>query len=613
MKLRRLFFYLFFTAIGITKLCAASGSEWVEVRSTNFSVVTDAGEKRGREVAQRFEQMRAVFGSLILHEHVNIAVPLQIIAFRNQSEFKQFAPLWHGKPIRLAGLYQMGEDRNFILLDLSSENPYQTVFHEYAHLLLNGNYPPTQPWFDEGFAEYYASISIQGNKVQMGAAPAGELEILQESRLVPVLQLFSVRHDSPTYNENGDHRSLFYAESWLVVHYLFDHKLLGETGKYFDLVENQHAAIPDAIQQAFGMPPKDFDRAIEHYYRGQFQSYTWPTPEIDDSNYKSEKLTPLKADAVLADAHLHMADYRDKAIQEFQQILSQDADNATAHRGLGYAYLYRQDFAHAADEFKQAERLSQDDPRVFYYSALLSYRQAMAEHKPLSNLGEMATELHQSLRLDPTNADALGLLGVVELEQGSPSAAAKSLLAALRIKPREQHYMLDYANALAGEHRMDDAKAIWTKLQTSDDPEVARMAGQNLSQSVGLEEDRDMPMPDEQKPIEQREDTQESPEPSQPAATAVAVKQEAPEPKADTRPIQFLKGKLLAVDCSDAPAAVLTLQSGTRTWHLRTANSSKLVLIGADSFSCSWKNQRVAANYRDAGKGSGDLVSLEIE
>lgn len=613
MKFRPLFYCIFFTALCITKLWGSSGSEWVEVRSTNFSVVTDAGEKRGREVAQRFEQMRAIFGSLILHEHVNIAVPLQIIAFRNQNEFKQFAPLWHGKPVRLAGLYQMGEDRNFILLDLSSENPYQTVFHEYAHLLLNGNYPPTQPWFDEGFAEYYASITIQGNKVEVGRAPAGELEILAQSRLAPVLQLFSVGHDSPTYNENGDHRSLFYAESWLVVHYLFDHKLLGETGKYFDLVENQHLAIPDAIQQAFGVSPKDFDRAIEHYYRGQFQSYTWPAPEIDDASYRSEKLTTLKTHSILADAHLHMADYRDKAIQEFQQILSQDADNAAAHRGLGYAYLYRQDFAHAADEFKQAERLTQDDPRVFYYSALLSYRQAMAQHQPLTNLGEMATELHQSLRLDPNNADALGLLGVVELEQGSPSAAAKSLLAALRIKPREQHYMLDYANALAGEHKMDDAKAIWTKLQTSDDPEVAQMAGQNLSQSVAREEDRDMPMPDEQKPDEHKEDAQQSSQPSQSSAPAVAVKQSAPEPKTDPRPIEFLKGKLVAVDCSGAPGAVLTLQSGAKTWHMRTADSSKLVLIGADSFSCSWKNEKVAVNYREVGKGAGDLVSLEIE
>ncbi len=34
--------------------------KWIDVHTTHFSVITDAGEKRGREVALRMEQMRAV-------------------------------------------------------------------------------------------------------------------------------------------------------------------------------------------------------------------------------------------------------------------------------------------------------------------------------------------------------------------------------------------------------------------------------------------------------------------------------------------------------------------------------------------------------------------------
>jgi hypothetical protein len=93
--------------------------QWLEVRSPNFSVVTDAGEKRGREVAMRFEQMRAVFGKLLVKAHVNLPLPLQIVAFRNTKEIRQVAPLWHGKPTELAGLFQSGNDRSFIMLDMS--------------------------------------------------------------------------------------------------------------------------------------------------------------------------------------------------------------------------------------------------------------------------------------------------------------------------------------------------------------------------------------------------------------------------------------------------------------------------------------------------------------
>ena len=43
----------------------AGDPQWVEVHSPHFSVITDVGEKRGREVALKFEQMRAVFGALL--------------------------------------------------------------------------------------------------------------------------------------------------------------------------------------------------------------------------------------------------------------------------------------------------------------------------------------------------------------------------------------------------------------------------------------------------------------------------------------------------------------------------------------------------------------------
>jgi hypothetical protein len=114
---------LVFILCGLSPVFAGE-SQWVEVRSPNFSVVTDAGEKRGREVAMRFEQMRAVFGALMTKANVNLPVPLQIVAFRNTKEMRQVAPLFNGKPTQVAGLFQGGEDRSFIMLDMSVENPW---------------------------------------------------------------------------------------------------------------------------------------------------------------------------------------------------------------------------------------------------------------------------------------------------------------------------------------------------------------------------------------------------------------------------------------------------------------------------------------------------------
>ena len=83
-------------------LALAGDPQWVEIRSPHFSVVTDAGEKRGREAAVKFEQLRAVFGAILVKAKVNLPIPLQIVAFRNTKELRQFAPLWHGKPTEVA-------------------------------------------------------------------------------------------------------------------------------------------------------------------------------------------------------------------------------------------------------------------------------------------------------------------------------------------------------------------------------------------------------------------------------------------------------------------------------------------------------------------------------
>jgi hypothetical protein len=78
-------------------------------------------------------------------------------------------------------------------------------------------------------------------------------------------------------------------------------------------------------------------------------------------------------------------------------------------------------------------------------------------------------------------------------------------------------------------------------------------------------------------------------------------------------PVLFMKGVLVSVDCSADPAATLTISSGGKQWKMLAAESKKLILIGADEFSCSWKNRKVSVNYRKKGPDQGSLVSLEFE
>jgi len=291
----------------LTISIAHAEQQWVEVTSPHFSVLTDAGEKRGRDVALRFEQMRTAFGVLFQKVNVNTAIKLQIIAYRNSKELRQVAPLFEGKPITLAGFFlgagehgmpANGEDREYIALDLSAEDNWSTVFHEYAHLLINSNFPPTPVWFDEGFAEYCSSLKVDKKEIAIGLVRPDLPQTLSENRWLKLVDLFSVGHNSKIYNRD-DRRSVFYAQSWVTVHYFMSKGVatMKQVGAYNRLARDPHAAVPDAIRQAFGMEPEQLQKAIEDYFRSNRVMYfrAPAPPGIDDVAFNSRAVDDTEA------------------------------------------------------------------------------------------------------------------------------------------------------------------------------------------------------------------------------------------------------------------------------------------------------------------------------
>ena len=228
--------------------------------------------------------------------------------------------------------------------------------------MLNGNTSlSVQPWFDEGFAEYFSTIQVNGKEAEVGLPSEDNYEILRQAGLVKVADLFRVQHDSSTYNESGDHRSVFYAESWLVVHYLYEKKLMAKVGPYFDLAIDRKVPVEDAIQQAFGISATQFDTQLRDYLVGRrFLSDKLPAPAgIESAGYTVKTLTMADAKAVLADTHLHSPDYQEKAVAEFEDVLKLQPDNPAALRGLGYAYLMKRDFHRAGEYFNQPQSMIQ--------------------------------------------------------------------------------------------------------------------------------------------------------------------------------------------------------------------------------------------------------------
>lgn len=605
-------FLKFCFALGCLVLWSCQGfagdPQWVEVRSPNFSVITDAGDKRGREVALHFEQMRASFGTLMTNAHVNLPVPLQIVAFRNGKELRPFAPVFKGKATEVAGLFQGGDDRTFIMLDMSVDNPWSVVFHEYAHQLMNGNLSiRTDAWFEEGFAEYFSSIEVDNKEARVGKIPEETYQILQQLGTMRVADLLRVQQYSKTYNESGDHRTSFYAESGLLVHYLYDNLLIPKLADYFDALYNQKKTVEQALQQAFGMSPEQLDKLLRNYLSaGRYRYYPIPTPSgIVAAQFTETPVSLADAHAVLADIDAHSIDHHDRALSEFEEVLKADPNNVSALRGIGYAYLQQRDMEHAGEYFRRAAERDSKDPRVHYYNALLMNGTGPGTS---TKSAEVKKELETAIALDPKLADAYSLLAYAQAFSGEPEKGLATMKKAVELSPRNETYQFNLANILMANRKVDEAVTLLRGLAGSSNPEVANHANAALAQAEAVKEQMKSYRP--QIEVRSREHVESANQlPAGKVEAAIEVENPAATP---ATPVRFVKGKLVAVDCSSAPQALLNVMVGGRSLKLHIGDSKHVVLIGADEFSCEWKNKSVALNYRERQNGEGDVVSLEV-
>lgn len=578
---------------------SAAAQTWVEVRSPNFSVFTDAGEKRGQEVALRFEQMRNVFGTLFLKDKVNIPVPLQIIAFRNSKDYKAVAPP------STAGFFQSGDDRQFIALDLSLENRWEAVFHEYAHQLLNGNNPDTAAWFDEGFAEYFSTLRISDKEVEFGRPPQRATARLH---LRPVAELFRIERDSKLYQEGGEARSEFYAQSWLVVRYLMDGQHMPKVARYFSLVNDEGVSVEDAVQQAFGKSVQQFDVDLAAYLRLE-HGKLWRVPlkvPLQELRFSARPLDALDMQVNLLELRLRSPQREQAALKELEALSARHPQHAGAQRVLGYNQLRRGEYAAAADHLRRAATLDPRDPWAHYYSGLLAIRRAIAAGQPPEELEATKRHLQTALDLDPNMADAYSLLSFVNMVETDLPAAIEHARRALERSPRNEHYALNLCRAYFMGRQHEKAAPLLEHLRRSQHDDISGPANQLYAQLELAR--RSLANLADRKPL----DSYDAPQWRRKTPENAEEEKSADAPP-DTRPTRYLRGTLLAVDCSPQPGAVLTVLSSGRRWKLRVADRQKLVLIAADQLDCAWKDRKVLVNYRASGEAEGDVTTLELQ
>lgn len=380
----------------------ARSSSWRQITAPGLIVSGNAPSADLKRTLQELARFRAAFAQLIPSATLGSPVPTQVVVLRDQQAFERFQPrdASGNRRSNVGGYFTRRPDSNFIVFGTSNEAVARlTIFHEYTHYITSRNVRTAVPmWLNEGLAEFYSTFrgDYRGQTL-IGAPPGHRVRLLRESTYVPLREIVSPRDIAETWRW-PTRISMFYAESWALVHYIVVERknpVAKPLGTYITSLARtgDHDA---AFKEAFGTDVEGMDRELRDYVRRvSFKALTFDVQadahetgtelamlesdvdalegrlllEVGATGDAERELTgivrqhPEHAAAQTALARLRLEQGReDEGIAALQKVVSAEPDNGAAHYYLASALNQAWRHEEASAAFSRAIKLMPGNP-----------------------------------------------------------------------------------------------------------------------------------------------------------------------------------------------------------------------------------------------------------
>jgi Flp pilus assembly protein TadD len=459
---------------------------WVEVTSPNFVVVSNAGQNDAKQMAVQFEQIRSLFReALPLAKNHNGPI-VTILAAKNEKTLQELLPeYWAKGHAHPAGIFVQALNQFYIAIEMDAQgpNPYETIYHEYYHSLTIPYAPNTPTWLAEGLADFFGNSEIDGKTAVIGEASAPLLYQLQGQQLIRLSTLFHVNQSSPYYNENSK-VTLFYAESWALVHYL----VIGDNEAHKPMLTaylnalGNGATEDQAAATAFGNLDK-LQHALQDYIRrNSYYHFRLDAPErVSESDLRVRQLSESDVDAYKG-GFAETRGHAEEAKTELAQAIQLDPKNPISQANMAIAEFFLGEKSEALDAASKAVALDPNNAVTRYLRAYLAYNTV-----PGARNLQVEDDLRAAIAISPEFAPPYGLMAFyLATQNGDLTEALTDAQRAISIEPGNSEYRLAEAQVLA---RMQNFAAAQKALQFA--RETASTSQQSLRVEMfasGLEE-----------------------------------------------------------------------------------------------------------------------------
>jgi hypothetical protein len=485
-------------------LAAAGGAgaqdgRWTRAESEHFVVYSDTSPKMTSAYLYRLEQYRYILSRFHGYTAEDDAETPKISIYF-VSTFGDLKQTWPEAGPYVGGYYKdciEGQAAVAIYQDdtlrstrdakTQDENASQAVlFHEYAHTFMFQNSAAIYPqWFVEGYAEYYSTTKIAGDTAIIGMGFSWRVQELLRPGGAMLTYADILTGAWRPKKEDTDKTEAFYAQSWLLTHYLMsDTARQAKLSAYIAAYDRGDDPVK-AFETAFGIPVKTLDKTLNAYLdklmATEYRIHDMPDPQIKISAMPrsanklllwdaADRLCPARADGAPLLDHIQTeaARYPD---DDYAQMALARAEIIIGDEAKALPYLTRYTAAHP-DDSEGWFRLGQ----AWYLTT--AHRRILSGETRDSQMKKARQALAAAYRLDPRNAPNLYYYALSQAVAGGDAGlrenAVNAAMQAHYLAPSVEGYAIFAARLLINANRSAEAKTMLYPLASNPhQPELA--------------------------------------------------------------------------------------------------------------------------------------------
>lgn len=431
--------------LAIAPALASGADAWTETASPHFLVISNAGERRSRDVAWQLEQIRGAIEKGWPWARVRLNRPVVVIAVKDEASMKALAPQYWEKSnsIRPSSVFVSGPDRHYIALraDVQAEdkdgiNPYNSAYWSYSALTLESSFSHGLPlWLTLGLSAVLSNTIVRETEIQFGRPLPWHLQEVQGvGTFLRLADLVAVTRESPEYTQEF-RRSRYEAQCWGLMHYLLfgmeDERArsVGVTQLTKALLEGTPSTT--ALEQAFG----SLD-ALDSAYRNHLKQkiFKYSRLQVDTAviskGFPIRTLPPAESAAVRAGFMASMG-RQDDARREIADAQRADPALAASYDVEGQLRDREQNAEGARAAFAKAVELNSTNFYSYYRLAALTNRAAVDAEM----MATMQTLLTKSTTLNDAYAPAFAFKASVLLGLNRAGESLGFALQSVKLDP----------------------------------------------------------------------------------------------------------------------------------------------------------------------------------